>query len=470
MKLIPRQKIWLCVAAAANLCVWIIASDVVELVARQKHVLLGRYSLEHFTINLVVLHISVVSLYIDWSTGETYKRRWFRVLASLLVCFPILLAADFVLRVGDERIHHYRRDGIVTHRPPNERFDERFDDKPEVCRSYPIVPPGYGATTCELRTDQRGFRNQTDLARYDIVVLGDSFAEGSRVSDEHSWPVRLANSTGRTVYNLGMSGNAPMHYRASLEKYGLSLDPRVVICMLYEGNDFRSAKSYKKEMSPSFSKRVKRYVKQSPVINAMEAACIYVFGPIRADSDVPGIEILSWLPVAIPEGGGAKHYAFAPKQLLGLLLPRDQFQINKRWFNARGHLTAMKAMCDRSGATLVVVYAPTTAHVVLPVVWDRLPAEKVRAFAALRSEDIPTDAGAFMSHLSKSIGGKEAVVAAWCEEQGVPMLSMTPALRKAVVAGRQVYFTYDQHWTPVGHEVVADTIAAWPGFTSAGDS
>jgi hypothetical protein len=31
----------------------------------------------------------------------------------------------------------------------------------------------------------------------------------------------------------------------------------------------------------------------------------------------------------------------------------------------------------------------------------------------------------------------------------------------AALTGRQVYFTYDQHWTPEGHQVVADTVGAF---------
>ncbi len=35
---------------------------------------------------------------------------------------------------------------------------------------------------------------------------------------------------------------------------------------------------------------------------------------------------------------------------------------------------------------------------------------------------------------------------------------MTKALRAAAVSGTQVYFTYDQHWTPEGHEIVAEAV------------
>ena len=47
MKLIVRQKIWLAVVIVTNLLLWIIPSDVVELIARDRQTLLGRYSRGH---------------------------------------------------------------------------------------------------------------------------------------------------------------------------------------------------------------------------------------------------------------------------------------------------------------------------------------------------------------------------------------------------------------------------------------
>ncbi|MFQ5415259.1 MAG: hypothetical protein ACE5E6_12450, partial [Phycisphaerae bacterium] len=58
-----------------------------------------------------------------------------------------------------------------------------------------------------------------------------------------------------------------------------------------------------------------------------------------------------------------------------------------------------------------------------------------------------------------SLGGAESVVDAWCAEHAIPFLSATPALQQAAAAGRQVYYTYDQHWSPDGHEVVASLVA-----------
>lgn len=456
MKLLRRQKIWLGVIIAVNLALWLIPSDVVKQIARDRHTMLGRYSRTHFTWIVGMALFSLVSFYVDWSTGETYKRRWFQVLATLLVLTPLLGVIDFFARAPGGA--HYVQDGLAYHRPVDAEYHRDFEDLPNAYRTYPDAPAGYGTVKCTLRTDRRGFRNQTDREQWDIVVLGDSFAEGSHVSDEHVWPKRLAAKSGLGVYNLAISGYDPVHYLDALKQYGLSLKPRYVLCMLCEGNDFRSAKSDRKRKSPSFSKRLKRYFKQSPLISAMDDLLIETFGPLNCAGDVEGVEMLDWLPVAIPQGADARHYAFAPKQLRDLYPSRTEFAADRHWLNSRALLAEMNHLCVTADVQFIIVYAPTKAHVVLPAVADRLPAEKVRAFTALSyKKDLPEPA-IFLAELLEHIDARESVVGQWCRRESVPFISVTRALRDAAVGGAQVYYTYDQHWTPVGHEHVAELV------------
>ncbi len=456
MKLIPRQKIWLTIVIAANLALWLIPSDVVEQIARDRHTMLGRYSRTHLIWNLAVGLLSIVSFYVDWSTGQQYKRRWFQVFATALFLIPSLVVVDFLLRTPDTA--HYIKDTMAYHHPPNANYRRVFEDRPQAYRTYPDPPAGYGRLDCTLQTDRRGFRNQTDFQQYDVVVLGDSFAEGSNVSSEHPWPVRLAALGGLTVYNLGMSGYDPVHYLSSLEEYGLPLHPRFVLCMVYEGNDFRSAKSDRKRIRPSLSKRLKHYLKQSPIIQASDRLLIDTFGPINSAGYVPGLEMLDWLPLAIPDGDRARHYAFAPKQLRDLYQSPEEFALDKHWLNPRGQLQKMNKLCGQADCRFVVVFAPTKAHAVIPLVADRLPAEKARSFTAIRYKGQLPEPTRFLSNLVMWADAKESVIRQWCRRESIPFIGLTQALQRAALAGRQVYYTYDQHWTPLGHQVVAQAV------------
>ncbi len=478
-----RQKIFLAIVVVGNAVAWILPSDVVELVARDKHVLLGRYSRDHFGLLFGLAIISVIGLYIDQAPAAKYKRRWFQLIAVLIFGVPTIALVDFMVRSPDQE--HYVRDSVAYHRPPSETFTVSYKDRPEASRTLPNARGGFADVACEYRSDARGYRNRDAGDAFDVVVLGDSFAEGSRVSDGEVWPELVGRQSGVAVYNLGMSGYSPLHYRASLSEHGMGMSAKVVLCMLYEGNDFRlkpgsvEAAGVGKvaeaaeaggtgrsgetvgsvgDGGEGFSKRLKRYVKQSPIIEGLDGLLIGAFGPIWADRDVAGLDVMSWLPVGLPDGPDAKYYSFAPKQILQNKESAELFRINPPWKVVSGVLAEMKEMCDSAGARLVIVFAPTKVHVVLPLVWDRLPAEKVRDFAALRAEGLP-DGEDFMVALLKNISSVETVVGAWSSEHGVPFLSLTGVLQEAAAGGTQVYYTYDQHWTPPGHVVVADAVS-----------
>ena len=73
-----------------------------------------------------------------------------------------------------------------------------------------------------------------------------------------------------------------------------------------------------------------------------------------------------------------------------------------------------------------------------------------------------------MSTLLARADGRQVVVQDWCRREGIPFLALTEALREAVLEGTQVFYTYDQHWTPDGHRVVADAVHEFLGVNRAG--
>ena len=125
---------------------------------------------------------------------------------------------------------------------------------------------------------------------------------------------------------------------------------------------------------------------------------------------------------------------------------------------AEGFLEGLRKLCDRIGARLTIVYAPTKPHVVMPLVYDKLPADKLRAFTAMKAKSTLPPADEFKRSLFDDLDVKEAVTQQWCKSNGVGFISLTAPLRDAVRKGQQVFYTYDEHWSPTGHEVVADVV------------
>ena len=62
----------------------------------------------------------------------------------------------------------------------------------------------------KIKTDKFGFNNDKFFENFDILLLGDSFAEGSCVNKENE-PAKLFKKNFKKVtYNIGVSGNGPI--------------------------------------------------------------------------------------------------------------------------------------------------------------------------------------------------------------------------------------------------------------------
>ena len=97
-----------------------------------------------------------------------------------------------------------------------------------------------------FHTDEHGFRNRSPWPQQaDIVVVGDSMAFGYGVDDQQAWPHLVAERRpDTTIINLGLIGAAPQQYLRVLESFGLDLHPKLVLFMLFPGNDLKDAGSF----------------------------------------------------------------------------------------------------------------------------------------------------------------------------------------------------------------------------------
>ncbi|MFP3869864.1 MAG: alginate O-acetyltransferase AlgX-related protein [Syntrophobacteria bacterium] len=458
-----------------SFCLWLVPSDVVELIARQRRVLLGRYSMDWFSTLFLLTPILWLVAYALWaSTRLGAKPAAFRVVALLSSVLLATLAIDLIGRFArepryieehvQERAHWpgERVHDVVRHRPPQVCYEIHYTDTPPYPRSYPEAPPGYPPVEITLTTDARGYRNSTSYVHYDIVTVGDSFTEGSRVSDHESWPVLLGKQLNRRVYNLGISGGSPDYYVNVFRAFGLDLEPKVTIFMIYEGNDFKGVRLEEGSTIPAkpLGRRIRDAVKDSPVVLALKKAFIKYLCPINADGPVRGAEILSWMPVAVPQGPDAKYYAFKPKRLTRLYWTENDFRQSFGWTSTVKLYKMIKEICDREKIRLIFTYAPSKPHVVMPLVKDRVTPEQLHAFASFKKSGLPPPEQ-FKEELYNRLDSQERVLHEFCHAEGIEFVSTTAALQNMAAQGHQVYYTYDQHWTPPGHVVVAEELSRY---------
>lgn len=108
-------------------------------------------------------------------------------------------------------------------------------------------------------SDQYGFNNPPhDGSEVDVVLIGDSFAQGVAVHPGEDIASRL-RASDRRVANLGTSGNGPLIELATLKEYAEPLKPLVVLWFYYEENDLfnlrneRQSELLMQYLDPEFS-------------------------------------------------------------------------------------------------------------------------------------------------------------------------------------------------------------------------
>ncbi len=450
----PTKALLLLLIGALNLALWLQPGPVVQYVARDEPTLLGYYSVERFTANVAVLLLSATAAWLLLSTAPL--RQHMLKLASVTLAVAVSLVAGEYLVRALSPAPQYVIHADMRHRQPDSRVQAVFRDRPEAARSYPRRPPGYGDVPLVVTTDARGFRNPPRLGKTDIVVIGDSFVEGPEVDYEQLWTVRLSHASALTVYNMGTAGENVGGYAAKMERFALTLRPQTVILMIYEGNDLRGFRAAKRSL-----------LKDSRLRARLKRLLIDRLGPVNADAPFDRTEIVDWLPLAVRADGGVAHYAFTPRNIGDLARSQEEFENHRGWQQLRDSIETVHELARRHGVRLILAYAPSKVNVVLPLVAERLPADKVLAFALLHASKLPAsklelnDGEMFLEQVLRDRQVPEAAVRALCAQRGIEYVSLTEPLRRATARGRQTYYTYDQHWSPIGHEIVADILAAY---------
>ena len=444
---------------------WVIPSDIVRLIILQRPVLFGRYSMGHFASLLILTPMLWIISGVLFSRinfdRKLFANAFMLIASTLSTVFLVIWLSQLIIspRYVEEKLsitggasQHWQ--GTIRHRPPNKRYIYTQVDVPSEIRSYPNPPLGHPDVPIILTSDENGYRNSHITDQYDIVVVGDSFAAGSRVSDEQTWPVLLSELSGKSLYNLGTSGTNVFNYISSLIAKGLKLKPKIVVLMIYEGNDFKRLPRQEEVAEASFADKLK----DSPLSASLKVLSRSILEPINATKTVPEYsESLSWMPVKIDAQNGKEshYYSFKPHRVDYLMTEQSSFENSKIWQANASLLDKFLSLSEEHNFIPVVAYAPSKPHVVMP--YFDVQAEDFKHFLSYKKKNLP-GAAKVKSSFYDNLDAKELTVEAYCRNRGISFVSTTKRLQSMTEAGSQMYYTYDQHWTPKGNEVVADLI------------
>src|SRR5262249_7601320 len=112
---------------------------------------------------------------------------------------------------------------LAFRRIPNVHWSEAASDIEAEYGLPPTLP-----TPITFTYDRWGYRNTADVERANIVLIGDSFVEGSYVSDEQTVASQLAHRLAQCVANLGVAGYGPLQELRVLKGDALAKKPEVI--------------------------------------------------------------------------------------------------------------------------------------------------------------------------------------------------------------------------------------------------
>jgi lysophospholipase L1-like esterase len=274
----------------------------------------------------------------------------------------------------------------------------------------------------KLRYDRNGFRNASDLDSAAVVAIGDSFVEAVFVPLEETVSERMARALGQPVANLGQSAYGFQQELVVLRRYGLPLEPRLVLWFLFGGNDFRDVAQYDKQRA-NFGKPVPLppYRQRSFLRSAL-----FALSRATTRARVSGAAKLQ--SAQFRRGDGSLDTVYFGQATLE---PNAE-----QWRVGTDTLREAARLTREAGAELLLVYIPRKFEVYLGRV-EAPPGSRLHDWRDARVNER---------------------VAAWAASEKISFLDTTPALRSEVARGSHPYLLDDVHWNARGHELAAGEI------------
>lgn len=259
-----------------------------------------------------------------------------------------------------------------------------------------------------------------------VIVLGDSFAEGANVNLEDGWVEQMEKQSGADFVNLGVGAYGTIQERILLERYGLKLEPDLVILAFFSGNDLGNDGCYEYTSNNRVDERLKRFFGR--YFYSFELLK-YLLARLGGDPYLP-----------LPNESDSDELTYRDEGL-DLVFHLEHFASLERdkpppWIASGIQLTPqsivrIRDICEANGIEFMVVICPSKEQ----VYWDAV--ETLLAEPKRYDPDFP-------NNLIKST----------CTENDIHVLDLTPIFRTH--SSEQLYFTEDTHWNVEGNRLAAE--------------
>lgn len=311
--------------------------------------------------------------------------------------------------------------------------------------------------TYSLSWDENGFRIPAMQAdSYPIAAFGDSFTEGTTVAVP--WVDLLASELNVPVENFGYRGYGPLEIASTAENYLGDESRSWVLYAHFSGNDLINAS---RAIDDSLINRDPLGQVAWLARQAVGGGEAQVVESADGNYDYP-------MPVII--GGSFYEIALLEDLLWWQVAPEGGF-LGTTTFNVVAD--ALEAVAEEAPdeACRAVIFVPSKEQIYYPYIHEDVR-QWVRGIA--RTPQI-TDYNAIVlvdeamaeadeAEFIANLGDQRDALAQLAEEQGWMFIDLLEPFQQAAlergIAGEELlYYQYDGHWTPSGHQLATDIIA-----------
>jgi hypothetical protein len=310
------------------------------------------------------------------------------------------------------------------------------------------VPP----MTYHASYTDAGFRTNSSMSPFDILVVGDSFIEVGE-SDDSTLSEWLKQESGLSAMNLGRGWYGPHQYLEVFKRYGLGTNARYAIFAFFSGNDAEDTRQYMR-----WQKGGQRGNYYSFVVGRQNFFVRYFY----AVRDTFGV-IRSWLkrhfeqsPGSIADlavGNGTDpdvglirlNAHLVPMYFIYWNQPATSTQLLERpeWKSIRAVIGQFKALARQENMIPIIVFIPTKAE----VYGTRFDQGSGTRFLSRIQEQLQFERNT-----------SEALVAICAEEQ-VRLVNLLPVFQVLAGEGELLYYPFDTHWNSTGRRAAAKALA-----------
>jgi hypothetical protein len=266
-------------------------------------------------------------------------------------------------------------------------------------------------------------------------MIGDSFTAGTLVATRYTFTAQLEEQTSLTAYNLGVGGIGPYEELVLLRKFGLALNPRIVVMNIYEGNDLRDILRYHDFVSTGTDRSTR---KRLGGVFAVSYALAYMKS---------GVELMV--------KRFKKRNKINFRYTVEVADVRTAMNVTNSDIDEVKHARRIEngdISLDLFGEPLEAFVDLAAEHGFIPVV-TLLPSAHTGYIGSVRFED---------ASIGREVTGSSRAQRAWLAENaeriGYRFIDLVPTFQERVKSGPVAFFPANVHFTKYGHSIVAGTL------------